>query len=244
MSNWLDPLRVSLDGPAMCPPLFFRDDDAGWQHERFRTLLDVFARRGIPIDVAAIPAALTPEISRDLRAAADAMSGGVSVHQHGFRHVNHESHERKSEFGPSRNAAEQSTDIAEGRMRLEQALGKPARPVFTPPWNRCTTTTVRCLVDLGFQVLSRDVSAGRAGVPGLIERPITLDWSGKHGVCRGRDEWGRQLAATLTGEEPVGMMLHHGVMDADDFGMLADLLDVLSSHPEVRIETIGPNGRH
>ena len=53
---------------------------------------------------------------------------------------------------------------AHGREVLRGLFGD-LPSVFTPPWNRCALWTAEVLRDLGFTVLSRDLSAGTAGVP-------------------------------------------------------------------------------
>ena len=106
----------------------------------------------------------------------------VGLHQHGLAHVNHEREGRKCEFGPARGAAAQRRDIAEGRERLAALLGARVDPIFTPPWNRCTAETGRCLAELGFEVLSRESRAAPLGVPGLRELPVSVDWfAHRHG---------------------------------------------------------------
>ena len=101
-----------------------RDDDAGWENDRLFVLLDVVQSRGVPIDVAAIPAALTSSSAADLRRRLDSSDGLVSVHQHGLAHANHEPDGRKSEFGPSRSLREQRRtlrqDAASSRTGLAQ----------------------------------------------------------------------------------------------------------------------------
>ncbi len=93
-------------------------------------------------------------------------------------------------------------------------LGPSVRPIFTPPWNRCTLSTAECLVELGFRVLSRDSSAGELVLPGLAELPITFDWFAK---CKGellsRAQRGDLLAQRIASTRTVGIMLHHALMD-------------------------------
>src|ERR1044071_345730 len=55
---WLAPVREALNNLAQPAHLFFRDDDCGWSDDRLLLLLDIFADFGIPVDLAAIPAAL------------------------------------------------------------------------------------------------------------------------------------------------------------------------------------------
>ena len=107
MSGWLDPLRSVLDASDEQVRFFFRDDDAGWDDDALEALLDVFEPHGMPLDVAAIPAAVTPRTVELLTARRSAGRNDVGVHQHGYAHVNHEPEGRKCEFGVSRSAAEQ-----------------------------------------------------------------------------------------------------------------------------------------
>src|SRR2546428_609883 len=181
MSSWLDPVRRAFDAAPSPITFFFRDDDAGWEDEKLYRLLDVMMYFGAPIAVAAIPMAIQTRLAADLRALVTAPATVVSVHQHGFAHVNHEATGRKSEFGPSRSRDLQRRDVADGKQRLEDALGLPPSSMFTPPWNRCTTETAECLVELGFDLLSRDITAEPLAIDGLRElrvHGVVVDESG------------------------------------------------------------------
>jgi len=234
--SWLDPVRASLDRRTASVDLFVRDDDAGWENDRLFCLLDVVQSREMPIDLAAIPAALTPPFAADLRRTLAASNGLVSVHQHGLAHANHEPDGRKSEFGPSRSTADQRDDIATGRRILEDMLGAKGNGVFTPPWNRCTAETAAALVDLGFAVLSRDRTAPALGVAALGELTVGLDWTGRRGLALGAIGWGQSIArAVAQASAPVGLMLHHAVMTQADHQLLGELLDLLAAHPAARV---------
>ena len=88
------------------------------------------------------------------------------------------------------------------------------------------------LRDLGFTVLSRDVSAGTAGVPGLLELPITVDWFAKRQkVPVDRVGRGELLAEAAGSPGPVGLMLHHEVMSPEDRADLGALLTLVAAHP-------------
>src|SRR3954470_22008778 len=167
--TWLQPLRARLNARDRPLTLFFRDDDAGWADERLFELMDRFEERRLPLDLAVIPQALSAPLAAELRERQEASGGRVGLHQHGFAHVNHETEGRKQEFGPSRSADEQREDIATGLAELERLLGGCLQPVFTPPWNRCTEATGRCLAELGFRVLSREHRAEPLRVDGLAE---------------------------------------------------------------------------
>jgi len=231
VSDWLAPLRAALDGSERPVSFFFRDDDAGWDDDALESLLDLFEVNRTPLDVAAIPTAVSARTVELLTSLRTAGRHDVVVHQHGWAHVNHETAGRKCEFGPARSPEQQADDIARGRDLLQALLGD-VPPVFTPPWNRCAPWTGDVLRDLGFTVLSRDVSAGTLRVPGLVELPVTVDWFAKRRkVPIDRQARGALLAEAAQGPGPVGLMLHHQVMGDADRADLAELLLLVSAHP-------------
>jgi Polysaccharide deacetylase len=235
MSAWLDPVRQTLAALVAPATVFFRDDDAGWDDEPLLRLLDVAVGLQVPIALAAIPMALGPRLSEVLRTLLTADDPPISVHQHGFTHTNHEPSGRKCEFGPSRSRDLQRQDLARGRERLQSMLGLALPPIFTPPWNRCTRDTADCLVELGFEVLSRDAGAESFGIDSLHELPVTLDWAGPRGARMGAACWGHTIARALRSGRTTGFMLHHAVMTAQDRDLLGDLLQVLTQSPKVTI---------
>lgn len=236
MSAWLDELRRALDGATTPVDFFFRDDDAGWADERLFALLDLFERHALPIDVAAIPRAMTAALASELRSRMAAAPERVAVHQHGFAHLNHEPEGRKCEFGPSRPRELQRQDIESGRHLLVDVHGLPASDIFTPPWNRCTEATGAGLRACGFRVLSRDATAQPLNVFGLDELPVRVDWFARRkGVRRSPEELGASLAAAARdAEAPVGVMFHHELMDDGELRRAGELLALLASHPAAR----------
>jgi hypothetical protein len=207
---------------ASVPWVFcFRDDDAGWADERLLALTDLFARYSLPLDVAVIPAALGVPLATRLLARAEA-DPWLSFHQHGLAHTNHEPSGRACEFGPARSARQQRADIETGATRLAELLGE-TEPIFTPPWNRCTATTGRCLRELGFRALARDASAEPLGIEGLGELQVHVDWA--------RADAGRRLSAALRRPGPIGLMLHHELIGSAERERLEDLLRLVASHP-------------
>jgi len=238
VSAWLDPLRAALNAAREPVTVFFRDDDAGWRDDRLLRLLDLFAARGVPIDLAAIPLDVTPRLGAELYARR-AATGLVGIHQHGYAHVSHEREGRRCEFGPSRGLAAQLADIRAGRERLDALFGPALAPMFTPPWNRCTAQTGAALLELGVGVLSRDRTAAPLGLAGLRELPVQVDWFAKRkGERLGRDAVGAQLGARATEPAPLGVMLHHAEMEDEDMAAVAELLDLLSAHGRVRCRSM------
>jgi peptidoglycan/xylan/chitin deacetylase (PgdA/CDA1 family) len=215
----LNAVRDELEaGPRT---FWFRDDDAGWAHDRLFALLDLFASYGLPLDAAVIPAALDAPLAERLVR----RGGHVAFHQHGFAHTNHEPAGRPCEFGPARSEEQQRGDIVAGAARLAELLGETT-PVFTPPWNRCTDATGRCLRELGFRALARDSTATPLGLDGLQELRVQVDWA--------RPDVPARLAAAARASEPVGVMLHHALLGSDERARLESLLALLAEHPNAR----------
>jgi peptidoglycan/xylan/chitin deacetylase (PgdA/CDA1 family) len=235
---WLEPLRRELDAAARPCTFFFRDDDAGWETERLLALVDLFAAHAVPLDLAVIPAALDRELAARLRSRREHEPRLLDFHQHGFAHVDHEPDGRPCEFGPSRAPDDQRADIEAGARRLRALLGETA-PIFTPPWNRCTEATGRCLLDAGFRVLVRDASAARLELDGLAELHVHVDWSARRrGRPLDRAEIGPLLAAAC-GEGTTGVMLHHALLDRDELADVARLLALLAGHENARCVPLG-----
>ncbi len=236
MSHWLDPLRNRLESLSTPAIFFFRDDDAGWEDKALLRLLDAFSEEDAPIDVAVIPMAISEELAATLRDRREESERRLCFHQHGFRHSNHETQGRKSEFGGSRGFKQQRQDIAAGRARLAQLLGHHVEPIFTPPWNRCTQETVAALNDLGFAALSRDATAPELALNGLAPASIIMDWA-KPPLAGGAGlaARGLQIAEAAARQNPVGIMLHHACLADEDFSILRELLRFLSGHSKARL---------
>jgi peptidoglycan/xylan/chitin deacetylase (PgdA/CDA1 family) len=232
VGGWLDSIRAALDGAVRPAEFFFRADDVGWNDGDLWSLLDLFTRHSLAVDLAVIPNELTVSLARRLRAAAESSPYGVGFHQHGFAHLNHEPTGRKYEFGPSRPIRLQRRDIAEGQKRLLDLLGSRVDPIFTPPWNRCTRTTALCLAELGFRVLSREARAAPLAIPGLVELPVSIDWfAHRKRVRLSPSEFGELVSTAIVKGGPVGVMLHHAVMSADEQDAAGELLALISQHP-------------
>jgi len=235
-------MRRLSDLPALLDMLpapvdaFVRDDDAGWDDAGQLALLDLTQRAGVPIDLAAIPSAVSDTLAHALRERIDAAPALVALHQHGHAHANHEPDGRKCEFGATRSLAAQRDDLLHGRTLLAAHFGTRVQAVFTPPWNRCSGATATLLAALGWQALSR--SRGAQPVQCVLpELPVDLDWS-KHWRAGGADAVAQALGAALRARAadgaPLGLMLHHAAMDDDERRALRDLLAAAASHPRLR----------
>lgn len=215
--------------------LFFRDDDADDDLPELRQLLDTFGNRDVPISLAVIPGTLTKPGAQALRAAA---GDWLELHQHGWMHTNHEQTGRKCEFGVSRDVEAQRADIAQGQARLAEMLDVPTAPVFTPPWNRCTVTTATVLRELGFRALSRERAGGPLGGT-LPEVSIAVDlFTWKEGAAlKSPQILGTEILRWAAEAAPVGILLHHKVMNQEAFALVEQLLDAV--RPTARFHRLG-----
>lgn len=227
-TDWLAPVKAALEELKTPRQLFFRDDDAGWADQKLYPLLDIFDQTSTPVDLAVIPNCLTNDLTYSLQARYAAQALGL--HQHGFQHASHALAGRKCEFGDDRTRQQQYADIEKGHSQLTRAFGAMFDPIFTPPWNRCSSTTIDCLVELEFRALSRDRSADRLDPQTLTEIPIDIDW------CRFDDHTllGHALANAINNNRCVGIMLHHAVMSTDCLRALQNLLLMLTRHAQVQ----------
>ena len=207
--------------------VFFRNDDGGWADERLRELTNEFIEQDLPLDIAVIPDALS-QASVDVIGALLEAGDRVAVHQHGFSHVNHQLSGRSCEFGGDRNYEQQQSDIAKGQRKLADIFGTQVTPIFTPPWNRCTSDTAVALQSLGFQQLSRIINSEPID-KAVPEIPVAVDWLKKR---KGERLKTHELVNYISGlfdteDEIIGVMLHHEHMDRENRDLLRQLIDTL-----------------
>jgi predicted deacetylase len=231
---------LALRGQQGAPlRLFFRNDDVDEDEAPLRRLVRLFVERNTPLNLGVIPGRLTAACAELLAESVGAAPELLELNQHGWRHLNHEREGRKCEFGASRTYAEQLADITQGQSRMAEAFGPNWFPVFIPPWNRCTEETRRALDHLGFRALS--AKRGGAVVTGyrFEEISITLDlyrWN-DGARLKSPEEVVDELIAQLSRPRPIGVALHHKVMDEHAFSFLCSLLDTLAAHPAARFHT-------
>ena len=220
--------------------MLFRSDDVDEDEEFLRRLLRIFTSRKIPLILGVIPARLTALATALLLEKQRDFPGLIELTQHGWQHVNHEVSERKCEFGSSRNFAEQLADIQRGQMRMNEVFGEQWFPAFIPPWNRCTAQTCQVLNQLGFRVLSK-LHGKLSSSPDFQGREIsvTLDiFTWKNGArLKPAEEIFAELSNQIEHSNPIGIMLHHKVMNDKSFAFLESLLIELSASSAIRFHT-------
>lgn len=238
-AGWLKPVKEVLENRRMPVKVFFRDDDAGIENGRFFDLLDMFKKFATPLDIAAIPKAISAEFANELLLRIKATPELFSIHQHGYEHLNHETIGRKCEFGPTRNKGQQFFDVTGGRRILKDFFGELPQPIFTPPWNRCTRETGEVLVETGIKILSRESRAEPLNIPHLKEISVSIDWFAKRkGAPLTREQIGINIADELRSNDQIGIMLHHAVMDTKERAYLGELLNLFAQFETIEKHSI------
>jgi hypothetical protein len=227
-------------GAGRVATLWWRDDDAAEASAELNRLLALAC--DVPIAMAVIPA--LADIGLAARLASPAGSA-VAVLQHGWRHINHATGRRKSEFPPERSAAAAAADLAAGRVRLSELFGASALAVLAPPWNRFDCRFLPLLAAAGIGAISQAGPRGCAWpMPGVFAANIhvdLVDWAGGGGFvgeAAALDLLVGHLRARRLGRldsaEPTGIMTHHRVQDGVAEAFLDRLLAVTRAHPAAR----------
>jgi hypothetical protein len=221
--------------------LWWRDDDAVAPTARLGRLLSIAS--GVPVSLAVIPADAQWELAQWLtQHLQSAPKPSVAVLQHGWRHLNHSSVGKKSEFPPERPRPEMAFELAAGRARLRDLFGTRAQPVLVPPWNRFDDSLLDLLAGCGLTGISRArprCASPRA--PGVIEANIhvdLVDWKEGRGFVGEEAALGglvghlraRRLRAVCA-DEPTGILTHHLIQDEATDAFLDRLIAVSVAHP-------------
>lgn len=218
--------------------VFFRDDDGGWADQRLQQLSYEFIQQDLPLDIAVIPGALS-EQSVDVISEILNAGDRIAIHQHGFEHKNHQVSGRSCEFGSDRSYQQQHRDIAAGQQKLASVFSDRLCPIFTPPWNRCTSDTSAALKSLGVGYLSR--ITGSAPIESTLpELPVAIDWLKKRKRVRlNTAELIEYICGLLnTSDQVIGVMLHHEHMDQDNRLLLRQFIEVLNESPMVSFHSM------
>jgi len=211
--------------------VFFRADDIGRVDPQFNRLMRLFKKHQAPLCLAVVPEWLDHARWREMLPYTpdDPL---WCWHQHGRRHTNYEPTGKKSEFGVSRSKEQIRSDLQQGRDRLQNIFGRLFVPVFTPPWNRCSTETLEILCELDFKAISRFRGAQpRSPLPDLA---INVDLHTRR-EKNARQGWDRLLSEFKEAAQSgcMGIMIHHQRMNDAAFDFLDLLLPILKGHQSV-----------
>ena len=215
--------------------IFFRADDVAVPGRQFSRLMDLFSAYGVPLSLAVVPAALTRKRWQCLKGFEKKNPSRWCWHQHGWRHVNHETEGKKQEFGGGRTVSEIKRDLVKGKERLEMLMGDHFYPVFTPPWNRCSSNTLKLAKELGYAAVSRSRGSKTPSPGGLPDFFVNVDLHTRK-EKRPAEAWEKlfsELQQAIASNH-CGIMIHHRMMNAAAFDFMEILLKALAESPNLQ----------
>src|ERR1700756_776904 len=202
LDRWREAQRVAK--------LWWRDDDAVAPSTNLDRLVEIAGT--VPIALAVIPADAGSELAEWLRK----FGPSIAILQHGWRHSNHSTGRRKSEFPAERSGSAVRTDLAAGRERLTHLFGSRALPVLVPPWNRFDDLHLPLLAACGIRAISRiNRSGGFPPALGIGEVNVDVDlveWRGDRGFIGEEAALGALVGHLQTRrlgwvcDEPIGIL--------------------------------------
>jgi len=209
---------------------WIRDDDATRMSPEFERLLTLQKKYSLPMAISVIPKWCGLQLPRIIRDRPD-----MIVLQHGWSHENHASQPgQHSEFAENRSPDEIQQDLIMGRTRLEILYGDQFIPGFVPPWNHIAPVHMPLFRDYQF-ISGRNCMEGMAGMKTLHVHLDVLRW-GDRPRFRGKRKIIRELCKELRGRResgknaPLGIQLHHLVMDRASWRFTDQLIGTLAAH--------------
>ena len=216
--------------------LFFRADDVGVPGMQFEKMMDLFGKYGVPLSLAIVPAWLTYDRWQYLSSFEKNNPVRCCWHQHGWRHVNHESKGKKQEFGGTRTLTEIKHDLMRGKNRLRELMGASFFPAFTPPWNRCNGDTLQLLRELGFVAVSRSHGSTPHSPRGLPDFYVNVDLHTRKesSPTAGWNKLLQEIEQAIA-TRFCGIMIHHQLMNQAAFDFLEILFRALTKCKKIQL---------
>jgi hypothetical protein len=211
---------------------FFRADDVAVPGRQFSRMMDLFSTYGVALSLAVVPATLTRKRWQYLNGFEKKNPSRWCWHQHGWRHVNHETEGKKQEFGGGRTISEIKRDLVSGKKRLEMLMEDRFYPVFTPPWNRCSRSTLKLINELGYAAVSRSRGSKTQPPRGFPDYYVNVDLHTRKekGPAAAWEKLFAELQQAIASNY-CGIMIHHRVMNDAAFDFIELLLKrLVESH--------------
>lgn len=244
------PLRAELAvwRAANLPlPFWWRDDDAIEPTPALDQLLIMAERFALPVHLAVIPHTAKPALAQRC-----ADTDWAYVLTHGWAHENTAPYgKKKAEFGHPH--ADTERLLVQAHQHLKALFGGSLLPVFVPPWNRISPDVTALLPKAGFKILSTFMPRLiRMPLPGLVQINTHIDpihWRAGGSlldpevqitalVSHLQDRRAGRCDAT----EPLGLLTHHLVHDADIWHFTDRLLNTMldgGATPTILAQEIG-----
>ena len=217
--------------------LWWRDDDACRDSAALQRLFRIARDCGVPVAVAAIPAAAGQSLVGAIERCSEA-----TIVQHGYAHRNHApAGERSAELGSHRALDACLAELDQGRDALQRLFGDRFMPVLVPPWNRIADEVVAAASSAGLRGVSCfGPRATAMPSPHIVQANTHVDliaWRRDRrfiGADAAIERVVAHLRARRTGdvdaEEPTGILTHHLALEDAAFDFMETLCTEACGH--------------
>ena len=136
--------------------------------------------------------------------------------------------EKSRSLAAARTISEIKRDLVRGKERLEMLMGDHFYPVFTPPWNRCSSATLKLIKELGYAAVSRSRGSKTPSPGGLPDYYVNVDLHTRKekSPAAGWEKLFEELQQAIASNY-CGIMIHHQMMNAAAFDFIEILLKTL-----------------
>lgn len=218
--------------------VFFRADDIAVPSKKYAQLIALFKKHQLPLALAVVPSWLSEKRWQNIFQCAGT-SDLWCWHQHGRLHRNFETTGKKQEFGPARHDEEIALHLCLGFLHLQKIMGEELHPLFTPPWNRCSSVTMETLLTQGFKAISRSRGAKPIAPKSLPDLQVNVDLHTRRepDAETSFEELLKEIEESLQ-NELCGIMIHHQCMNEGAFTLLDIVLDELKKQKNITFVNI------
>lgn len=212
---------------------WWRDDDATEPTAALDELIGAAIASGAPLLLAVIPEPAVPALFPHI-----ADIDKITISQHGFAHINHETPPAKAaELGNARPEEAVLSELSAGKLKLQHYGGDQFAPILTPPWNRISPEIAERRFEIGLPGLSA-FGPGSDDPHQINTHLDVIAWRGDRGFIG----WGKatrivaeEIEARLAGDrQPFGLLTHHLVHDDGVRAFLDCFLAIACNHSAVR----------
>lgn len=217
---------------------WWRDDDAIKPTPELDRLIDAATSHDTPLLLATIPESAIPALFDRIRNVEQ-----ITISQHGFAHINHETKPAKAaELGAARSEETVLSELLAGKLKLQHYGGDQFAAILTPPWNRISEDIAKRRLEIGLPGLSTfgPATGDRFQVNTQLD---VIAWRGSRGFIgweKAKRIVEEEIARRLAGdEEPFGLLTHHLVHDEDVWEFLDCFLGLLDRHDAVHKPALG-----
>ena len=135
------------------------------------------------------------------------------------------------------------SELELGKQRLEGLFPAAFQPIFVPPWNRIGAAADRARREIGLAGIST-YGPKPASDPHQVNTHLDIfEWQTTRGPMSRAHAYAilcDELRQRLDGDpEPIGILSHHLVHQAESWALLEELFALLRHHPAVRWPAIG-----